>query len=122
MKRLMLRFGVAAVLVCVVAGSLGASSGERAFVLLNKTGLTIDELYLSPSKEDRWGDDVLGVDVLANNQKAEISFSHPGDECRWDMKIVDEDGDDVVWTNLDLCSASEITLSYQGGSPTAQIK
>ena len=42
--------------------------------------------------------------------------------CKWDLKIVDDDGDDVVWENIDLCKASEITLKYDGKVPTAIIK
>ena len=38
------------------------------------------------------------------------------------MKIVDEDDDDVIWTKLDLCTANEITLLYEGKKPTAIIK
>ena len=38
------------------------------------------------------------------------------------MKIVDEDGDEVVWKNINLCKIVEITLFYKNGTPTAQIK
>lgn len=92
------------------------------FTLVNKTGLTIMEVYLSPTSEDEWGEDVMGKDVLKNGEKVDITFSSGETECNWDLKIVDEDDDDVEWTKLNLCTASEITLMYEGKKPTAVIK
>jgi hypothetical protein len=106
----------------VLASSVAAFSGDQDFTLINKTGLTIDELYLSPTGDDKWGEDVLDVDTLADGAKVEISFSRAEAECMWDMKIVDADGDDVVWQKINLCKASEITLFYKGNTPTAAIK
>jgi hypothetical protein len=106
----------------VLASSVAAFSGDQDFTLINKTGLTINELYLSSTGDNEWGEDVLDVDTLADGAKVDITFSHKESECMWDMKIVDEDGDDVVWEKIDLCKASEITLFYKGGKPTATIK
>lgn len=92
------------------------------FTLVNKTGLTIMEVYLSPTNDDEWGEDVMGKDVLANGEKVDITFSSGETECNWDLKIVDEDDDDVEWTKLNLCTANEITLMYEGKKPTAIIK
>lgn len=109
-------------LAVVMAVSVAAFSGDQDFTLVNKTGLTIDELYLSPSNHNEWGEDVLGVDTLANGAKVDIEFSHKENECMWDLKIVDEDETSVVWEDINLCKASEITLLYQGKKATAQIK
>jgi len=109
-------------LAIVLAATAAVSAGDQDFTLINKTGLTVDELYLSPSNDNEWGEDVLGVDTLADGAKADIEFSRKESECMWDMKIVDEDGDAVIWEDINLCRASEITLFYKGGRPTAQIK
>ena len=122
MKRVAWALCLAVVLAASVGASAGAFSGDQDFTLINKTGLTVDELYLSPVNENEWGEDVLGVDTLADGAKVDIEFSHKENECMWDMKIVDEDGDSVVWEDINLCKASEITLFYKGGKPTAQIK
>ena len=119
MKRLI----VALCLAVIVAGSVALlARGNQDFVLVNKTGLTIEELYISPANDNEWGEDVLGVDVLKTGQKVTIKFSHKETECMWDLKIVDEDGDDIVWQDINLCKASEITLKYEGKKPTAVIK
>lgn len=118
MKKFLLALGLAA----AVSGSAAVAAGDQDFVLINHTGLTIHELYVTPTAHDEWGEDILGRDVLKDNEKVEITFSRKEDECVWDLKIVDEDGDSVEWEKINLCKASEITLYYKGKRPTADIR
>ena len=125
MKRLMCGLIAALVVACLTSVSARSPIQNPAldFTLINQTGLTIVELYLSPTTEDTWGDDVLGLDVLEDEKKVDIAFSPKARTCNWDLKIVDEDDDEVVWEKLNLCEAVEITLLYEkGGKPTAVIK
>ena len=109
--------------IVVMATQLVSAQGSKLdFELLNQTTLTIAELYVSPAADNEWGEDILGKDVLPNGQSVEIVFSPKAQECMWDLKIVDEDDDDVIWTKLDLCKASHITLQYRNGQPTAIVK
>jgi hypothetical protein len=112
---------------CVLAvfATISASATARPnldFKLINKTGLTIDQVYVSPSDDDEWGEDVLGQDVLGNGESVDIEFSRKETKCKWDLKVVDSDKDEIEWTEIDLCKAEEITLKYEGKKPTALIK
>lgn len=105
--------------------TIGLQAAQRRnldFTLVNKTGLIIMEVYLSPTTDAKWGEDVMGADILDDGDKVDITFSSAETECNWDLKIVDEDDDDVIWTKLNLCTASEITLIYENKKPTAIIK
>jgi len=117
---------VASCLAAVALASITLQATQQRrnldFTLVNKTGLTINEVYLGPTSSDNWGEDVMGKDVLKNGEKVDITFSSSETECNWDLKIVDEDDDDVEWIKLNLCTASEITLLYEGKKPTAIIK
>jgi hypothetical protein len=110
--------------VAVASITLQATQQRRNldFTLVNKTGLTIMEVYLSPTTTDEWEEDVLGADVLKSGGKVAIKFGSSETECNWDLKIVDEDDDEVEWSKLNLCTANEITLMYEGKRPTAIIK
>jgi hypothetical protein len=108
--------------MAVLAATAAWAAGDQDFVLVNKTGLTVDELYISPADDSRWGEDVLGKDVLGDDEEVTIEFSHKETECIWDLKVVDEDGDEVVWEAIDLCKARRITLRYEGKRPTATIQ
>jgi hypothetical protein len=117
---------VASCLAVVALASITLQATQQRrnldFTLVNKTGLTVMEVYLSPTSSDDWEEDVLGEDVLKTGAKVAIKFGSSETECNWDLKVVDEDDDDIVWTKLNLCTANEITLMYEGKKPTAIIK
>lgn len=125
MKRIKFAILACALTAVSLTPSLAASSAQRRvldFTLVNGTKYTILELYVSPTSDDAWGEDVLGKDVLAPGEEVEITFSRSETTCSWDLKIVDEDKDEVEWEKFNLCEASEITLKYENGKATAIIK
>ena len=99
-----------------------AQQSKLDFTLLNRTGVVITELYVSVDEADDWEEDVLGRDVLKHGESLDITFQRSEKSCDWDLKIKDEDGDEIEWDSLDLCAASHITLLYQNNKPTAIIK
>lgn len=108
-------------LLALAASPILAQS-KLDFTLMNDTGLTIAEIYVSPNDSDEWGEDIMGKDVLKHRESVDIEFSRKEKSCNWDLKIVDEDNNDIEWTELDLCKASHITLQYRGKKATAIIK
>ncbi|HYE87401.1 MAG TPA: hypothetical protein VEA16_13660 [Vicinamibacterales bacterium] len=119
-----MRIAAIAFLLFATAAStpIVAKQSKLDFTLLNRTGVVIHELYVSPDESDDWEEDVLGRDVLKHNESLDITFSRSEKSCDWDLKIKDEDGDEIEWDSLDLCAASHITLMYQNNKPTAVIK
>lgn len=121
-----IKFAVLAFALATVSitTSVAATAQRRVldFTLVNGTRYTVVELYVSPTSDEKWGEDVLGKDVLEPGKEVEITFSRGETTCMWDLKIVDEDEDEVEWEKLNLCEASEITLKYENGEPTAIIK
>lgn len=116
-------FACALALVAFSSVTSAAPQNQRLdFTLVNKSGYVIVELYVSPSDDEEWGEDILGRDVLGDDESAAITFSRSETTCNWDLKIVDEDEDEVTWTSLNLCTANEVTLRYQNGKPVAFIK
>lgn len=100
-----------------------ASAGKQDFTLVNRTGLTIVAVYISASNVDSWEEDVLGVDVLKDGESVFIQFSPKETAKKWDLKIVDEDGDEAIWTGLRLDRISKVTLRYnKEGEPVADLE
>ena len=63
----------------------------------NDTGKTIQYLYVSPSALDRWGDDVLGSDILSPGDSEVISTCFYSDDDNYDFKAVFNDGTYEEW-------------------------
>lgn len=92
---------------------------KQDFTLINKTGYTLSELYVSPSNADDWQDDVLGADILDDGQTLDVSFQRAAKTCKWDLKVVYEDDDSsAVWRQIDLCTVGRITIKYNRKSDT----
>jgi len=98
------------------------AEGELDFTLNNKTGKVLDEVYIGPTTSEEWGDDVMGKDVVGEGESVLIKF-HPNATVKhWDLKIVFEDGTSTVWTNFDLTTIENITISFKDGKPWATWK
>jgi len=85
------------------------------FELVNETGYDISEVFISPTKESSWGEDVMGKDVLGDGESVDIVFSTKEKAKKWDIYVTwvgyDSD-DDVYWIGFDLSKISRITLYY----------
>lgn len=96
-----------------------AQSNSRTITVINKTGVVISALYVTPHNSDDWGEDILGADVLANNDELGIVFSRKETSKLWDLRIEDDEGSFIEWENLNLREISSVTLFYKNGKATA---
>lgn len=126
MRKVVLALCVAVIAATAVGYAQSATVRRNSpvldFDLLNDTEYTIDELYLSPSNSSRWGKDVLGREVLKHGETVELKFSREETECSWDLKVVDEEEDEIVWEDIDLCKWSHVTLKWENGRAFATFK
>jgi hypothetical protein len=107
-----------------VTASPAKADSALDFVLVNDTGYTIDKVFVSPTKMEEWGEDVMGPDdVVPDGKSVKIHFSRAHEkETKWDIKIVFDDGENRYWTNLDLSAISEVTVHYKNDHATATWK
>jgi hypothetical protein len=99
-----------------------AFAGDQDFILVNKTGVEIDALHISPADANKWGPDILGKDTLEDGQSAEIKFHEDEEAEKWDLRIEDEKGNAIEWEDLNLMKISKITLHYSNGKATAEVE
>jgi hypothetical protein len=97
-----------------VFASFVHAQGKQNFTLVNKTGMAITELYVSKASADEWEEDILGRDTLPNGESVEITFSPKERAAKWDVKLVDENGKDHKYYNLNLLEISEISVRSNG--------
>ena len=107
-----MNFGKLGVAVAMLAASASAFAGDADFTLVNRTGMTIRELYVSPTQRSQWGRDRLGDGMLEQAKSRHFRFGETA-VCKQDIKVVfEEDGTDAVWQNVDLCEINKITLNF----------
>ena len=94
-------------------------AGDQDFTLVNETGVDIYGVYVSPSGNDEWGDDIMEEDVLEDGQSVEITFTTEESAQYWDLMVEDYEGNTITWTDIDLLTISKLILSLDGDKPTA---
>jgi hypothetical protein len=97
----------------VLASALGmpamaaAQNRARTFTVSNESSYRINEAYVSPSGDRFWHDDKLGRHVVPPDYHFSLTVV-PG---WYDVKLVDEDGDQCVVNNVDLRDGQSWTIT-----------
>lgn len=108
--------------VLVGAGVMGSSTaiaGDADFTLVNRTGITINAVYLSPANKTSWGKDRLGEDTLVNTRSRLFKFSDKA-SCKQDLLVqFDDKTEDATWENINLCEVNKLTLKYNKATKKA---
>ena len=104
------------------AAASAPSAAAQDFKLVNKTGVVISSLYITPSDHKDWGEDILGQDVLGDGENTDIKFKRTEKAAKWDLKIEDSQGHTIEWTDLNLLEIEKVTLHYDGKKATAETE
>lgn len=88
----------------VVAMAPAFAAKNSRVIVVNKSQWAIHEMYFSPTDEAEWGEDQLGNNTIETDEQ----FTLTGVPCdKWDVRVVDEDGDECVIENVGLCSDTD---------------
>lgn len=88
-----------------------ASADQRDFTLVNETGRTITNAYVSSSNYSHWGSDVLGSDVLPSGRSTGIRFTGGASaQCYYDIRVVTRGGAEGTLYEVNLCATSTVTF------------
>ena len=115
MKTIRTLFLAAAMLVLTASAAM---AGAQDFLLVNRTGYDIYVVNVSPSETEKWEEDVLGSQILANGEALEVRFPKRNERF-WDIQVKFKDGSGLYWMHLDLLNTKQITLNKDG---TATLK
>lgn len=97
------------------------AQGKQDFTLVNRTGYQIDEVYVGPVSQRHWGEDVMGKDAIADGDSADITFNGGSKACKWDIKVVYNDGDESEFREVNLCNVSKVTLFWNRRAGTTRF-
>jgi len=92
------------------------------FTLLNKTGVEIHKVFISPHDKNDWEEDILGKDTLPTGDSVDIKFHRNETAENWDLRVEDSKGNAIEWENLNLLKISKLTLYYENGKARAEIE
>lgn len=91
-----------AIIAALALGACATDEGslDSTLTIDNQSSYAFAEINLSPEDAVDWGSDLLGADILAPGELLEVS----GVSCDiYDIRIVDDEGDECVLASVDLC-------------------
>jgi hypothetical protein len=94
-----------------------ASSNSQAlyFFVNNNTGVTLNNIYVTPSETTDWGNDILPSDLFDDQTSVRVDIpADYGSTCLFDMKITDLEGNAVIFTGMDACKLHTLTINWDG--------
>lgn len=98
------RFVILGFVLLSIAATPAFAAANSKVVVVNKSKWAIHEMYFSPTTETEWGEDQLGDKTIETGEQ----FTLSGVPCdKWDVKVVDEDGDECIVENVGLCDDSD---------------
>lgn len=95
----------------------GAAQAQNRFWLVNNSGLTVEEAYVSPSRLADWGEDILGTAVLPAGQRFWVT-PLAGD-CRMDIRVRFTGGAETTLMQVDVCSRVQQVVAAPIATPAA---
>lgn len=107
--------------------SSNASNEALDFTLVNKTGYDIKKLYIGPTSNSEWTEDMEIVNgrKFSNGDTMEVKFNPKANAANWDIRVEWADGSPAEeWMKLDLTQIEKVTLKYDRASDktTAEIE
>ena len=109
-------FGLVALATACTSSNSGAGSAaatvqaatsggdmSSSITFHNNSNWAIMEIHMSPVNQTTWGPDHLGANILRSG----ASFTLHGVPCdSYDLKLIDEDRDECVLHNVNICAES----------------
>jgi len=104
-------------------GIFDSATGTHDFQIVNRSDFDIHEIYVAPSSGDDWEEDLLGEDgVLEAGETFTVEFDEEPDEDEYDVRMVDEDGDEMVFENIDLTEVRQLIVQYDEDDEDYYVK
>lgn len=124
LKRLTIFAALVLGFMCIpgIGTTEASAQGRQDFTLVNRTGVEIYALYVSPHSSNDWGEDILGADTLLSGEELDVFFSIRERAKLWDIRIEDDEGNYIEWERLNLLEISKVTLYYRNKKPTAVVE
>jgi hypothetical protein len=109
---------VLSLLALLFSAAPALAQGDPSFLVVNRTGQVIEQIYVSPVSQPNWGRDWLGNDVLPSGRSFPIRIA-PAAGCRHDIRVVHAGGRAEERRNQDTCAITEVVFGTAAAPPQA---
>lgn len=92
------------------------SASERVYkpVFINRCGVVLYQLYISKTDEAKWEESLID-NILDRGESKRVTFKPTDTTCRWDLMARDQNGQEIIWKNVNLCTEKKLILHHKNG-------
>jgi hypothetical protein len=92
-----------------------SSAQALTYDVVNNTGVTLVDIFVTPSETSHWGNDILPNNVFENGSTITVTIpADYGSTCLFDMKITDAVSGHVTFTGIDACRLIKLQINGDG--------
>ena len=84
-----------------------------SITIVNNTGYAMYYIFISPSEDEYWGDELLGEEILENGQSFSYRLPYPLSQFNtYDILLVDEDEDIYIKWDVRVSNNARIVFTF----------
>lgn len=106
--------------LAILPNAADAANADRDFVIENATGYTIKALYISPTRKETWGRQLLSS-RLKDGESRKIVFKPTNTLKIYDVRAEYADGDKAEWRALDVTTFSTLTIKWNAKTGKSSV-
>jgi len=95
-------------LACLLSAATVLPALAAQLTVINSSDYVVHHLHISPSASKSWGPDQLGKSIIGRAERFTVNNIPDG---TYDLKLVDEDGDECIVERVDINSDMNWTLT-----------
>ena len=113
MKKLLFLF---AIIACIsLFSSKNSSAQALIYDVVNNTGVTLVDVFVTPAETNNWGNDILPNSLFEDGMTITVTIpADYGSTCMFDMKITDAAGGHITFTGIDACKLVKLQINGDG--------
>lgn len=101
--------------VLVLFSANKSNAQALTYDVVNNTGFTLVDIYVTPAESSNWGNDILPNSLFENGATVTVTIpADYGTTCMFDMKITDEAGNYVTFSGIDACKLVKLQINGDG--------
>ena len=104
----------------------GSNKGEESpynFSIVNNLDTALNEVYISSSEINDWGENILGTSVLEKGKTLDVEFTGAASQSSvFDIAVITPAGTEYQFKTIDLNTANVVNLEMQDGAAVASIQ
>lgn len=117
----MLKLGLAAIAALVIAAP--AMADDWDFVLINASGKAIKTIEVAPTGTTTWQPNKVDPDFKREDATVKVGARttvhfDKGAGCKYDLKLTFTDSSSGVWSSINICDNSYVTVKYTAAGAT----